>query len=67
MSLLAPANPFPVHTRVFWLEGGKTCIGTVMDTETIEGLRFVIIQPDDRSRRLVKFPFSTVNVATKIR
>ncbi|KAI9059619.1 hypothetical protein FKP32DRAFT_1679688 [Trametes sanguinea] len=39
-------HPFPIGTRVFFLEGGKTRCGTVSDTETIEGLRFVLIDID---------------------
>ncbi|KAI0673037.1 hypothetical protein C8Q78DRAFT_1022458 [Trametes maxima] len=58
-------DPFPIGTRVFFLEGGKTRTGTVQDTETIEGLRFVIIKLDDGSPRPVKLPWSSVNSVSK--
>ncbi|OSD08676.1 hypothetical protein PYCCODRAFT_1462877 [Trametes coccinea BRFM310] len=50
-------DPFPIGTRVFFLEGGKTRTGVVQDTETIEGLRFVIIKLDDGSPKPVKLPW----------
>ncbi|KAI0348871.1 hypothetical protein OH77DRAFT_1415878, partial [Trametes cingulata] len=34
-------------SMVFFLQGGKTRISTVVDHETIEGLCFVIIKIDD--------------------
>ncbi|OSD06151.1 hypothetical protein PYCCODRAFT_1464819 [Trametes coccinea BRFM310] len=49
-------DPFPVGTRLFFLEGGKVRTGVVQDTESIEGLRFVIIKLDDGSPRPVKLP-----------
>ncbi|KAI0372841.1 hypothetical protein BV20DRAFT_1050277 [Pilatotrama ljubarskyi] len=54
-------DPFPIGTRVFFLEGGKTRTGTVQDTETIEGLRFVIIKLDDGSPKPVKLPVNSVS------
>ncbi|KAI0362320.1 hypothetical protein OH77DRAFT_1416566 [Trametes cingulata] len=58
-------DPFPIGTRVFFLEGGKTRTGTVQDTETIEGLRFVIIKLDDGSPKPVKLPVFSVNSVSK--
>ncbi|KAL7281808.1 hypothetical protein ACG7TL_005131 [Trametes sanguinea] len=37
-------DPFPVGSSVFFLEGGRTRVGTVTDTDHIEGLRFVVIK-----------------------
>ncbi|KAI0831497.1 hypothetical protein BC628DRAFT_1415987 [Trametes gibbosa] len=54
-----------IGTRVFFLEGGKSRTGTVQGTETIEGLRFVIIKLDDGSPRPVKLPLSSVNSVSK--
>ncbi|KAH9884827.1 hypothetical protein C8Q73DRAFT_660018, partial [Cubamyces lactineus] len=45
-----------IGSRVFFLEAGKTRIGTVEDTETIEGLRFVIIKVDGVDKR-AKLPY----------
>ncbi|KAI9065093.1 hypothetical protein FKP32DRAFT_1610817 [Trametes sanguinea] len=56
-------DPFPIGTRVFFLEGGKTRTGVVQDTETIEGLRFVIIKLDDGSPKPVKLPVNAVSKA----
>ncbi|KAH9854468.1 hypothetical protein C2E23DRAFT_818762 [Lenzites betulinus] len=56
---------FSIGDRVFFLEGGKSRVGTVKDTETIEGLRFVIIMLDDGSPRPIKLPLSSVNGVTK--
>ncbi|KAI8998470.1 hypothetical protein BD414DRAFT_475163 [Trametes punicea] len=58
-------DPFPIGTRVFFLEGGKTRKGVVIDTETIEGLRFVIISLDDSNSKPVKLPLSSVNAVSK--
>ncbi|TBU45746.1 hypothetical protein BD309DRAFT_813241, partial [Dichomitus squalens] len=49
-------DPFPIGTRVFFLECGKTRTGTVQNTETIEGLRYVVIKLDDGSPNPVKLP-----------
>ncbi|KAI0807402.1 hypothetical protein C8Q74DRAFT_1362907 [Fomes fomentarius] len=55
-------DPFPVGTRVFFLEGGKTRTGTVQNTETIEGLRYVVIKLDDGSSpNPVKLPVNSVS------
>ncbi|RPD66323.1 hypothetical protein L226DRAFT_566767 [Lentinus tigrinus ALCF2SS1-7] len=53
-------DPFPVGTRVFFLEGGRTRTGTVQTTETIEGLRYVVIKLDDGSPHPVKLPVNSV-------
>ncbi|KAH9853259.1 hypothetical protein C2E23DRAFT_884865 [Lenzites betulinus] len=57
--------PFPIGTDVFYLCGGKAHVGTVVDHETIEGLRFVIIACPDNGKRLVKLPLTSVNKVTK--
>ncbi|KAI0348733.1 hypothetical protein OH77DRAFT_805178 [Trametes cingulata] len=54
-------DPFPIGTVVFFLEGGKTRRGVVEDTETIEGLRFVMIKLDDGSPKPVKLPVNSVS------
>ncbi|TFK91232.1 hypothetical protein K466DRAFT_483188 [Polyporus arcularius HHB13444] len=56
-------DPFPVGTRVFFLEGGKTRTGTVQNTETIEGLRYVVIKLDDGSPNPVKLPCVSLSCA----
>ncbi|KAI0352257.1 hypothetical protein OH77DRAFT_1460714 [Trametes cingulata] len=54
--LFPNSTPYPVNTTVWFLEGGKTRAGVVVDTETIEGLRFVIIKLNDGSPKPVKLP-----------
>ncbi|KAH9887372.1 hypothetical protein C8Q73DRAFT_794911 [Cubamyces lactineus] len=56
-------DPWPIDTHVFFLSGGKTYIGRVVGTETIEGLIFVIIKLD-KGGTLVKFPGSSINEVT---
>ncbi|KAI9061807.1 hypothetical protein FKP32DRAFT_1677743 [Trametes sanguinea] len=51
-----PAVPYPVDSRVFYLEGGRTRLGTVTGSEIIENLTFVIIKLDDDSHKPVKLP-----------
>ncbi|KAI0349455.1 hypothetical protein OH77DRAFT_1525646 [Trametes cingulata] len=55
--------PFPNGSRVFFLEGGKTRTGTVVDRETIEGLRFVIIKIDGelKGRDRIKLPVNSLS------
>ncbi|TBU35792.1 hypothetical protein BD311DRAFT_744617 [Dichomitus squalens] len=54
-------DPFPIGTRVFFLECGKTRTGTVQNTETIEGLRYVVIKLDDGSPNPVKLPVNSIS------
>ncbi|KAI0359337.1 hypothetical protein OH77DRAFT_1020263 [Trametes cingulata] len=56
-------EPFPIGSRVFFLEGGKTRTGTVVETETIEGLRFVCIKidGDPEGAKAVKLPVNSVS------
>ncbi|KAI9065721.1 hypothetical protein FKP32DRAFT_1567375 [Trametes sanguinea] len=49
-------DPFPVGTRVFFLEGGKARTGVVDKIENMEGLRMVVIKLDDGSPKPVKLP-----------
>ncbi|KAI9065673.1 hypothetical protein FKP32DRAFT_1673888 [Trametes sanguinea] len=61
-------HPFPIETRVFFLSGGLTCRGTVIDHDNIEGLRFVVIkldQDEQTKKRPVKLPLSSVERITK--
>ncbi|KAI9061991.1 hypothetical protein FKP32DRAFT_1677616 [Trametes sanguinea] len=60
-----PAVPYPDNSRVFYLEGGRTQLGTVTGSEIIENLTFVIIKHDDKSRKPVKLPMSSVQLVTK--
>ncbi|KAH9848707.1 hypothetical protein C2E23DRAFT_862537 [Lenzites betulinus] len=50
---------FPISTRVFFLEGGKSVTGIVQGVENIEGLLFVIIELDDRPPEFIKIPSPT--------
>ncbi|KAI9057433.1 hypothetical protein FKP32DRAFT_1681571 [Trametes sanguinea] len=58
-------HPFPVGSKVFFLEGGRTRQGVVTDAESIEGLRFVVIKLDNVDPpQSVKLPLSSVNAVT---
>ncbi|KAI9058879.1 hypothetical protein FKP32DRAFT_1680212 [Trametes sanguinea] len=58
-------DPFPVGTKVFFIEGGATRTGVVTELDNIEGLRFVVIRMDDGAPKPVKLPLSSVNAVSK--
>ncbi|KAH9846474.1 hypothetical protein C2E23DRAFT_574452 [Lenzites betulinus] len=54
---------FPMLSPVFFLLAGKGCRGIVVGHMRLEGLRLVIIKPNDGGRYTMALPYSSVNNA----